>query len=678
MTSPILESDPNHPSVSDADLANALRFLAMDAVERAKSGHPGMPMGMADVMLVLARDVLVFDAGTPRWPDRDRLVLSAGHGSMLLYAFAYLSGFADMSIEDLRHFRQWQSRTAGHPELGHADCVETTTGPLGQGLATAVGMALAERKLAHEFGSELSNHYTYVMVGDGCLMEGISHEAVSLAGHLALERLIVLFDSNRISIDGPTALTVSDDHRARFNACGWHVQDVDGHDPQAVLRAIEAAKAQKGRPSMIECRTIIGRGAPSKQGSAATHGAPLGAEEIAATRKALQWTHAPFVIPENILLAWRSFGQRGVSARQAWEERYRQHPQEAEWNRRLRGELPKDWDRVIRRCTRTWVTSKPKWATRQASGETLEELMPVLPELIGGSADLTGSNNTLPKKGALPIAPPDYAGRYMHYGVREFGMAALMNGLSCHGGFIPYGGTFLVFSDYCRSAIRLSALMGQGVIYVMTHDSVALGEDGPTHQPIEHVASLRAMPGVLVLRPGDAVETAECWQIALSHRDCPSILCLSRQGIETFRTRADDNLCAAGAYEVVGAPKGRASLTIIASGSEVSLALAAREALQQRKIAARVVSMPCWELFEQLDEDQRVRILGPQTYRIAIEAASPLGWERYTLGYQSAGGAIIGIDHFGASAPGDTLMRQFNFTVDHVVDTACRLCQGGK
>ncbi len=656
-------------------MANALRFLAVDAVERARSGHPGMPMGMADCMLALARDVLVFDPSAPDWPNRDRLVLSAGHGSMLLYAFAYLTGFADTSIEDIRNFRQWKSRTPGHPERGHTSCVETTTGPLGQGLGTAVGMALAERMLAKEFGSDLVGHHTYAIVGDGCLMEGISHEAISLAGHLGLGRLIVLFDSNRISIDGPTSLSGSDDHRARFGASGWHVQDIDGHDPDALVRAIDVAKTYDTRPSMIECRTIIGFGAPSGQGRASVHGAPLGEDEIDAARKALHWNHPPFLIPEDILLTWRQFGRRGADRRKKWEMVLDRHPKKDEWNRRMQADLPKGWQKSIRRCAMEWGKRAPKWATRQSSGEVLNVLAPIVPELIGGSADLTGSNNTLPK-GAHIISSPDYRGNYLHYGVREVGMASLMNGLACHGGFIPYGGTFLVFSDYCRSAMRLSALMKIGVVYVMTHDSIALGEDGPTHQPIEHLAALRAMPGLLVFRPADAIETAECWEIALLRRRQPSVLCLSRQGLATFRTDSKKNLSMSGAYAVASVPDGKSTdISFLASGSEVSLALQARDRLVGHNIGARVVSMPCWELFEELDEKEKIRILGPNTLRIAVEAASGFGWERYTHSLGAAGGAIVGMTDFGASAPGDDLMRHFSFTVEHLVDTARRLCK---
>jgi transketolase len=643
-------------------MANALRMLAIDAVEQARSGHPGMPMGMADVATVLFSRFLKFDPAHPDWPDRDRLVLSAGHGSMLLYGLLHLTGYPEMTLDELKQFRRLGARTAGHPELGHAAGIETTTGPLGQGLANAVGMAIAERLLAARFGADLVDHHTYVIAGDGCLMEGISHEAISLAGHLRLAKLIVLFDDNHISIDGPTSLAVSDDQIGRFRACGWAAEAIDGHDPDAVAAALERAQVSD-RPSLVACRTVIGYGAPKKAGTAATHGAPLGAEEVAGVREKLGWPYPPFVVPDGILGAWRAVGHQRRSDYQAWKTRHDGHAERIEFGRRVSGTLPAAFDEVIAMLKREASTAAPQLATRLASQKVLDALAPVVPELLGGSADLTGSNNT--KASAMAaVTREDFAGRYLHYGVREHGMAAAMNGLALHRGVIPYGGTFLVFTDYCRAAIRLSAIMEQRVIYVMTHDSIGLGEDGPTHQPIEHLASLRAMPNLQVFRPADTVETAECWALALRSQHRPSVLALSRQALPTVRTsHTADNLSARGAYVLIPA-EGERRATLIATGSEVAIAIEARRRLQAEGIGTAVVSMPCWELFDEQTAAYRGEVLGTSTVRIAIEAASPFGWERYV----GPDGAVIGMTSFGASAPADDLYRHFRITAEAAVD----------
>lgn len=651
-------------NVSRKDMASAIRFLAMDAVEKAKSGHPGMPMGMADVATVLFSDFLKFDAAAPDWPDRDRFVLSNGHGSMLLYALLYLTGYPDMSIDEIRNFRQLGSRTAGHPEYGHAAGIETTTGPLGQGLANAVGMALAERMLAARFGADIVDHYTYVFAGDGCLMEGISHEAISLAGHLRLAKLIVLFDDNAISIDGATSLTASDDQAARFRASGWHVQSIDGHDQGAIAAAIEAARGSD-RPSMIACRTVIGYGAPNKQGSESTHGAPLGADEIAATREALGWRHDAFYVPDDILDAWRQIGCQNDGERAAWQARHDvlDEATREEFDRVVSGALPRDWHAALLALKRKIAAEQPKIATRQASKNTLDALSPAIPELAGGSADLTGSNLTK-ANGANPVTAEDASGRYIYYGVREHAMGAVMNGIALHGGFIPFGGTFLVFTDYCRPAIRLSALMGLRVIYVMTHDSIGLGEDGPTHQPVEHLASLRAIPGLRVYRPCDATETAECWALALEAENAPSVLALTRQGVPSVRKSfTADNLCAKGAY-VLAEADGPRRATLIATGSEIAIALAARETLQAGGIGAAVVSAPCLKIFEAQDDAYKASVLGRGGLRVAIEAASPMGWDRFI----APDGIFIGMRSFGASAPADALYEHFGITPAEVVD----------
>lgn len=653
-------------------MANAIRVLTMDAVQNANSGHPGMPMGMADVAAVLFAKFMRFDVERPWWPDRDRFVLSAGHGSMLIYALNYLTGYQEMTIDDLKSFRQIDSRTPGHPEYGHTVGVETTTGPLGQGLANSVGMALAERMLNARFGDDLVDHYTYVMAGDGCLMEGISHEAISLAGHLRLSKLIVLFDDNQISIDGPTSLAVSDDQLARFAASGWETTRVDGHDVDAVEAAIQAAR-HSDRPSLIACRTTIGYGAPTKAGTSGVHGAALGEEEIAGARRALEWDAPPFEIPSELLSTWRAVGRRTHAEREAWEARLEALPSDRRsvWDAALSGALPPDFDATIAAKKAAFLESKPKLATRKASEVSLGILNDSIPSLLGGSADLTGSNNTR-TAGLEAVGPGNFGGRYIHYGVREHGMAAAMNGLVLHGGFIPYGGTFLVFSDYCRPAIRMSALMKQRVIYVMTHDSIGLGEDGPTHQPIEHLASLRAMPNVNVMRPADMVETLECWQAALKITDGPSVLALSRQGLEALRTIATDpdpniNRCATGAYVLLEPEKPR-NVTLLATGSEVELAMATARQLTEEGLAVAVVSMPCWELFEQQDAAYQTSVLGSAP-RVAIEAATSFGWHRWV----GASGSIVSLDTFGASGPGSEVYAKFGFLKDQIADTARKL-----
>ena len=668
---PSLSAEGRVPRAGHADMANAIRALAMDAVEQARSGHPGMPMGLADVATVLFGRFLKFDPSRPDWPDRDRFVLSNGHGSMLLYALLYLTGYPDIDIDEIRNFRQLGSRTAGHPEYGVAAGIETTTGPLGQGLANAVGMALAERNMAARFGSELVDHHTYVVCGDGCLMEGISQEAISLAGHLKLDRLIVLYDSNDISIDGPTSLAFSDDVRARFESAGWHTQRVDGHDPEAVAAAIAAAKAEP-RPSMIECRTVIGFGAPTKAGTAASHGAPLGADEIAGTREGLGWPHAPFTVPDAILAAWRTIGERGRDARATWEARRAalDEGRRAAFDAAVAGNLPAGLSQALAGLKRSFADEGPTIATRVANQRVIAAIADALPCLIGGSADLTGSNGT--KTDALvPIAPGDYGGRYLYFGVREHAMGAVMNGMALHGGVIPFGGTFLTFTDYCRPAIRLSALMELRVIYVMTHDSIGLGEDGPTHQPIEHLASLRAMPNLLLFRPADAVETVECWELALANAERPSVLALTRQGVPCLRAGAGGNgtgnACARGGYVLREASGETPRVVLLATGSECAIADEARQTLEAAGAPTRLVSLPCWALFDEQEPSYREGVLGgADTVRIAVEAASPFGWERYV----GPAGAIVGMRGFGASAPAKDLYAHFGITADAVVAAA--------
>ena len=641
-------------------MSNAIRALTMDAVQAANSGHPGMPMGMADAATALFSDHLKFSASAPNWADRDRFVLSAGHGSMLLYALLYLTGYADMTIDEIRNFRQLGARTAGHPEFGHASGIETTTGPLGQGIANAVGMAMAERHLAAKFGDDLVDHHTYVIAGDGCLMEGISHEAASMAGHMGLSRLIVLFDDNGISIDGRTDLTVSDNITGRFESYGWQVLACDGHDMDAVSAAITAAKADN-RPSLIRCKTVIGFGSPAKQGTSGVHGAPLGDAEIEAARAALDWPHAAFEIPADILAQWRAVGTQGESTRDVWQKQHDSHPKAALFDAAMRGGVPDELASAILDWKTTLAADPQKLATRVASQKTLEAILPACPTLFGGSADLTGSNNT--KVGDHSIFDRDnYSGTYIHYGVREHGMAAAMNGIALHGGAIPYGGTFMVFTDYCRPSIRLSALMGQRAIYVMTHDSIGLGEDGPTHQPVEHLAALRVIPNLLVFRPGDAVETAEAWQCAIEAANTPSILALSRQGMAQFRQGdMTENKTAFGGYIVAGDDADR-QVTLIASGSEVGIALAARDSLFKDGIAATVVSMPCMELFRSQDAAYQNGILGSAP-RIVIEAAMQQSWD-WMLGPTDG---FIGMNGFGASAPINDLYAHFGITEDAVV-----------
>ncbi|MBL8564917.1 MAG: transketolase [Hyphomicrobiaceae bacterium] len=655
-------------AVNYRDMANAVRALAMDAVEKAKSGHPGMPMGMADVAAVLFKRFMNIDPSRPDWADRDRFVLSAGHGSMLQYAVHYLLGYDDMGIDQLKSFRQLGARTAGHPEYGHALGIETTTGPLGQGISTAVGMAIAEKLLAARFGDDLVNHYTYVIAGDGCLMEGISHEAIDLAGHLKLGKLIVLWDDNEISIDGPTSLATSTDQVKRFDASGWHVSKVDGHDPAAIEKAIEAARAVTDKPSMIACRTVIGFGAPTRAGTAKAHGEPLGAEEIKGAREKLGWSYEPFVVPEPILSAWREISSRGAATRAAWSARVKASPKGGAFEAQVATDLPADFVAKMNAYKQELSTTAPKVATRKASEMVLGVVNAATELTLGGSADLTHSNYTV-TKGQRSVTPTDFTGRYMHYGVREHGMAAAMNGIALHKGFIPYGGTFMVFTDYARGAMRLSALMEQRVVYVMTHDSIGLGEDGPTHQPVEHLAMLRATPNTLVFRPADPVETAECWLIALETKDAPSVLALSRQAVPTLRTtHTEENLSAKGAYVLREAEGGKRDVTLIGTGTELELAVKAADILAKEGIRAAVVSMPCWELFASQDAAYRASVLGSAP-RVAIEAASGLGWERWT----GDKGAFIGMTGFGASAPAPQLYEHFGITAEKMADAARRV-----
>jgi transketolase len=646
------------------DMSNALRFLSVDAVQQANSGHPGMPMGMACVMTVLYTRFIKFQASNPDWPDRDRFVLSAGHGSMLLYSLLHLTGYEDFPLQELKRFRQFGSCTAGHPEYGHGAGIETTTGPLGQGIANGVGMALAERMLAEQFGSELVDHHTYVLAGDGCLMEGISHEAVSLAGHLGLGKLIVLFDDNSISIDGPTSLAVSDDQLKRFESSRWHTQACDGHDPAEITAAIETAQKDE-RPSLIAFKTQIGYGAPNKAGTASAHGAPLGEEEIEGTREQLNWPHPPFNIPEKIQSLWQRVGKLGNVEFKSWQSRLQNSRHRAEFERVTSGELPAEWKQALMLHKQKLIESMPKLATRKASQEVLNVIAPALPELTGGSADLSGSNLTRAANQSC-VQSGDFNGNYIHFGVREHAMAAVMNGMALHGGLIPYGGTFLVFSDYCRPAIRLSALMRQRVIYVMTHDSIGLGEDGPTHQPVEHLASLRAIPNLNVFRPADSVETAECWEIALETEERPSILSLSRQSLPALRSEfSEENLCHRGGY-LIGDVEGERQVTLIASGSEVSIAIEAKNLLQQEGIEAAVVSMPCLDLFLEEAADYRKEVLGEGCAKVVVEAAIRQGWDAL-LGPQDS---FIGMKGFGASAPASDLYQHFGITPVRIVEEA--------
>lgn len=646
-------------------MANAIRFLSVDAIEKAGSGHPGLPMGAADIATVLFTRFLSYDPKKPNWPNRDRFVLSAGHGSMLLYSLLYLTGYEDISLEQIKNFRQLGAKTAGHPEYGAAGGIETTTGPLGQGLGNAVGMALGERLMNARFG-DLIDHYTYALAGDGCLMEGLSQEAISLAGHLRLNKLIVFWDDNNISIDGAISLADSTDQAARFTACGWNVLRVDGHDQEAIAAAVAAAKTSD-KPSLIACKTIIGFGSPNKAGTSGVHGSPLGAGEVAATRKALGWAEAPFAVPQEIIDNWRLAGLSAAKARVEWDKQFAALDVEArtEFERLMRGDLPVKLDAAIDAYKKKLCEEKPVAATRKSSQDALEVINPLVPEMIGGSADLTGSNNTK-TAGMKDISADNFSGRYLHYGIREHAMGAVMNGLALYGGFIPYGGTFLCFSDYARPAMRLSALMKLRVIYVMTHDSIGLGEDGPTHQPVEHLAALRAIPNHYVFRPADALETAECWQLALQARHTPSTLALTRQNQPSVeRAYEADNICAFGAYELLTASD-EAQVTLFASGSEVEIIVAARAALEEEGIPTRVISVPCFELFDKQPHSYKQALIGNAPVKIAVEAAVRQGWDRFI----GADGIFIGMEGFGESGEIKALYKHFGITAAAVAQAA--------
>jgi transketolase len=647
-------------------MTNAIRALAMDAVEAAKSGHPGLPMGAADIATVLFTQVLKFDPTDPTWPDRDRFVLSAGHGSMLLYALLHLLGYESVSLDQIKKFRQLGSTTPGHPENFITAGIETTTGPLGQGLGNAVGMAIAERHLAAEYGDDVVNHSTYVLASDGDLMEGISQEAIALAGHLKLNKLVVLFDDNGISIDGPLTLADSVDQVKRFESAGWNATRIDGHDPQAIATAIANAKASD-RPSMIACKTTIGYGAPTKAGKSSAHGSPLGADEIKGAREKLGWTDAPFQIPAEVLTQWRAAGQRSKGARAAWDKRLAALPADkrSEFERRMRGDLPGALNAAVRAVKESLHKEPKEIATRTACEFALESLIPAVPEMIGGSADLTGSNNTRTKS-MKAMSASDYSGRFIHYGIREHGMAAAMNGMALHRGIIPYSGTFLVFADYCRPSIRLAALMGERVIHIMTHDSIGLGEDGPTHQPVEHLAALRAIPNLNVFRPCDAVETLECWQLALEARERPSVMALTRQNLPQLRRTLDErNKCVAGAYEISPA-QGKAQVSIFATGSEVSLGVEAQKLLAAQGVQARVVSVPCFELFLEQPDEARRTLIGDAPVKIGVEAAVRMGWDTII----GSDGAFIGMTDFGASGPYKELYKHFGITAEKIAEAA--------
>ncbi|MBI4031162.1 MAG: transketolase [Proteobacteria bacterium] len=645
------------------DMANAIRALSMDAVEKAQSGHPGMPMGMADVATVLFSKYLKFDPRHPDWHDRDRFVLSAGHGSMLLYSLLYLTGYQKMTLDEIKNFRQLKSRTPGHPEVDHECGIEMTTGPLGQGISTAAGMALAERILNGRFGGDIVDHYTYVIASDGDLMEGVSHESCALAGHLKLSRLIVLYDDNGISIDGPTSLSYSDDVKKRFESYGWDVQTIDGHDTAKIDAAIARARATE-TPSIICCKTHIGYGAPTKQDKASSHGSPLGEKEIAGAREKLGWPHAPFEIPEHVMMMWRAAGQRNYGEYNEWEHRLVDNRFKSDFLKTMDGDVNTLIAPLIASVKESFAKEKPKMATRQTSGKVLEKLVPAVPSLIGGSADLTGSVNTK-VEGPDVITPSNhYNGQYIYYGVREHGMAAIMNGMALHGGIIPYAGTFLQFADYGRPAIRLGALMKQRVVHVMTHDSIGLGEDGPTHQPVEHLAALRAIPNLLVMRPCDGVETAECWQLALQRKNGPSLLSLTRQGLPTLRKNSNENLCAKGAYILDDCDGDEPQVTIFASGSEVEIAMQAKRELEEGRIKTRVVSVPCMNLFFEQDSAYQENILCNKSIKVAIEAAVRFGWDRLIGPH----GIFIGMTGFGESAPAKDLYKHFGITAEAVVE----------
>jgi transketolase len=649
--------------VSPIKMADAIRVLSMDAVHKAKSGHQGMPMGMADVATVLWGKFLKFDAAQPNWHDRDRFVLSAGHGSMLLYSLLHLTGFKAVTMKEIENFRQWGSLTPGHPEVHHTPGVETTTGPLGQGLATAVGMAMAEAHLAGRFGHDIVDHRTWVIAGDGCLMEGVSHEAISIAGRLRLKKLTVLFDDNNTTIDGEATISETGDQVARFKAAGWAVKAVDGHDHGKIAAALRWATKQD-RPTMIACKTLISKGAGPKEGDPHSHGYTLFDDQIRDARVAMGWDAEPFTVPGDIATAWKSVGRRGAKVRKAWEAKLAASTHASDFTRAMAGELPENAFEALDAHIAKALETKPVNATRVHSGSALDQLIPAIPEMIGGSADLTGSNNTL-VKGMGAFDAPEYTGRYVHYGVREFGMAAAMNGMSLHGGVIPYSGTFLAFADYSRAAIRLGALMEARVIHVMTHDSIGLGEDGPTHQPVEQVASLRAIPNLLVFRPADAVEAAECWKVALQSARTPSVMTLSRQKTPHVRTAGGD-LSAKGAYELLAAEGGEAAVTIFASGTEVGVAVAARDILQAKGKPTRVVSTPCWELFAKQDAAYQASVIGQAPVRVAVEAGIKMGWERFI----GEDGKFVGMKSFGASAPFERLYKEFGITAEAVAEAA--------
>ena len=658
----------SRPATIERRMADAIRALAVDATEAAGSGHPGMPMGMADAAAVLWSRVLRYDAADPRWPDRDRFVLSAGHGSLLLYALLHLTGHAGMELGHLQRFRQLDSPAAGHPEHGEHPAIEATTGPLGQGLATAVGMALGERMMAARFGRSLVDHRTWVVASDGDLQEGVSHEAACLAGHLRLEKLTVLWDDNSVSLDGDAGLASSADPLRHYAALGWATKRVDGHDPAAVAAALSLAVRSK-KPTLIACRTIIGFAAPTKAGTAAAHGRPLGETEAEAAKQALDWTHPPFCVPPDLVARWLAAGSRGTAARRAWLKRVTRHPLRAEFERVVAGRLPDTWHEATAELRAELAESRPGMATREASQRALNALAPVIPELVGGSADVTDSCRTL-GRGMAAVGPGSYAGRHIHYGVREHGMAACLNGLALHGGILPYAGAYLVFSDYMRPALRLAALMRQRVVMVLTHDSIGVGEDGPTHQPVEQLASLRAMPGLQVMRPADALETVECWELALRRADGPTVLALSRQAVPALRTDAGENRCARGGYVLQDAD-GPRQATLVATGSEVSVAMEARRMLAEAGIAAAVVSLPCWELFGQQAAEYRAAVLGTAP-RWGIEAACGFGWERWLGPDCTSNGAFIGMDGFGASAPGEHLFRHFGITPEAITTAVKR------
>ena len=641
---------------SHNDLANAIRFLSMDAVQKANSGHPGMPMGMADVCTVLFRDFLKFNPINPNWVNRDRFVLSAGHGSMILYSLLYLSGYKSISLDDIKNFRQLNSICAGHPEFEPSSGIETTTGPLGQGIGNAVGFALAEEILKAKYGKKVFNHKTYVLAGDGCLMEGISHEALSLAGHLKLKNLIMLFDNNSISIDGPTSLTVSDKYKKRFESYNWGYIEINGHKEKEIFKALK--KVQKAnRPTVISCKTKIGFGSPNKSGKSSAHGSPMGEDEIKLIRKKLKWSHDPFVIPDNILNTWREIGKKGLNEERKWKK-----------NSYKKENFENKINSIIQNAKNTVIKEAKNLATRKSSENILKELTKNLPNLIGGSADLTGSNNTKTENQKI-ISPGKFKGNYIHYGVREHAMASIMNGLALHSNLVPYGGTFLVFSDYCKPSIRLSALMKQRIIYVMSHDSIGLGEDGPTHQPIEHLSSLRSIPNLNVFRPCDSTETIECWELALTCKDKPSVISLTRQNLNQLRTVFESkNLSSLGAYEIFRSNE-NIKLTLMASGSEVDIAVSAAKKLAEKKIYAKVISVPSMELFDDQPEDYKLRILGETALKISIEASQPMSWKKYV----GKNGTTLGIEDFGKSAPYKDVYKHFKLTDDDVVNAALRL-----